>query len=112
MKAGNLDRRVQFLRAEAADDGYSSGTGKYLSYGNPTWASREDVKDAEKAAAGTIMSQLVVRFVVRSDPFTRTITPKDKIEEDGDAFEITGIKEIGRDEGIEITAERSLIPQT
>ena len=52
-----------------------------------------------------MQSTVAARFVVRSSSLTRTLTPKDALVEGGRTFEITGIKELGRLDFLEITAE-------
>lgn len=69
------------------------------------WAARKDVSDAEKAASGTVQATLAARFTVRSSAMTRAIKPKDRLTCDGKSFDIVGIKELGRRDFLEITAE-------
>lgn len=101
--AGQLDRRVQFMRAASVDDGYST-TESWQNHGGRIWASRRDVSDGEKAASGTVFAELSARFRVRSTDFTRGIRPTDRLVEGGKQFQIIGIKEIGRRYLLEITA--------
>ena len=69
------------------------------------WASRKDVSDGEKMAAGGVMATLAARFVVRSSELTRGLTPKDALIEGGKTFQIMGIKELDRRGFLEISAE-------
>lgn len=73
-----------------------------------TWAKRTDVSDGESIAAGVLGSAQMSRFVVRSDSLTRSMTPKDRINYDGDVWNIKGIKETahGRRRFLEITVAR------
>lgn len=103
MQAGPLDRRVQFLRATLADDGLASAE-TWDDYGLPVWASKADISDGERWRAGEVAAHITTRFRVRWSQFTADITPKDRLECEGRTYDITGIKEIGRREGIEITA--------
>ncbi|MGI3169988.1 head-tail adaptor protein [Pseudooceanicola sp. C21-150M6] len=107
MKAGDLDRRLQFRRATPLDDGFTKSE-NWEDHGAPVWASRRDVSDGEKAKAGAVSAELSTRFRVRSSAFTRGITPKDRFLSDGLQWEIVGLKEIGRLDGIEITAVAKL----
>lgn len=104
MRAGALDRRIQFLRATAVDDGLATRPGSYLPHGDPVWAGRQDIRDGEKVAAGSIYGEVSCRFTVRSTTFTRGITTKDVLVEGRWHFEIIGLKDLGRRDGIEITA--------
>lgn len=103
MQAGKLDRRVQFTRATLSDDGFGQ-TAVFTNYGSPVWASRRDVSDAERWAAGEQSATLMARFLVRASAFTRTITPKDRLTCDGREWSIVGIKEPEARGAIEITA--------
>lgn len=107
MKWSDLDRRVQFRRAGLADDGYQQVQG-WADLGAPIWAARRDVSDGEKAPADTVYAEISARFTVRSDSFTRGITPKDEMVSDGLQWRIVGIKELGRHDWIEITATARL----
>jgi head-tail adaptor len=100
---GTLDRRVQFTRATLADDGYSMAE-TWASLGSPVWAGRSDVSDGEKNRTGAVEASAMSRFIVRSSAFTRGITPKDRMTCDGFDWNITGIKQIGRKDRLEISA--------
>lgn len=107
MNYGSLDRRVQFRRATLFDDGYQV-TDTWADHGSLIWAGRKDVNDAvndaERAAAGWVEATVASRFVVRSTPFTRGLTAKDRLVCEGLTFDIQGIKQIGRMDRLEITA--------
>lgn len=104
--AGHLDRRVT-LATVAATNSATGYTETATTLGK-VWASRKDVSDAEKAAAGAVEGTVRSRFVVRSSSTTRGLKPKDRLTEGGLVFEIVGIKEIGRRDFLEITAEARL----
>lgn len=103
MNAGKLDRRIQFQRGTMIDNGLEM-VGAWSAYGSPVWAGRKDVSDGERAAAGWIEATLASRFTVRSSTFTRSLTAKDRITTEGLSYDITGIKELGRRDFLEITA--------
>lgn len=98
-----MDRRVQFQRAAVFDDGFAE-VERFGDYGQPVWAKKTDISDAERLRAGEVQAMLTARFVMRWSNFTSSLTPKDRIKCDGKSFRIFGIKEIGRREGLEITA--------
>ena len=103
-KAGNLDRRVQFLRAALTDNGFEQ-VETFANHGNPVWASKRDVSDGERARAGEVAAHISTRFVVRYSAFTAGLTPKDAMTCEGVTYNIAGIKEIeGRRQWLEITA--------
>lgn len=104
MDGGDLDRRVRFQRYTETDDGYGVKQ-TWANHGSPIWASKTDVSDGERAAAGWIEATVVSRFVVRWSAFTAALTPADRLACGGMAYEIVGIKEgKGRRQWIEITA--------
>lgn len=106
MSAGALDRRITITRETVTN----TGTGLVRDWSGYTtvWASRKDASDGEKAAAGTVQSTVVSRFIVRSSTLSRGIRPKDRLTTGGLTYEITGIKEIGRRDRLEITATARL----
>jgi head-tail adaptor len=103
MKAGALDRRVQFLRGIVADNGFEQ-VEVFTAHGSPVWASKVDVSDGERWRAGEVAAHITTRFQVRSSAFSRGLTPKDRLVCAGVTFDISGIKEIGRQQMLEITA--------
>jgi head-tail adaptor len=98
-----LDRRVQFLRAALVDNGLEQ-VETFAAHGVPVWASRKDVSDGEKARAGEVQAVLMTRFVIRSSAFSRGLTAKDRLATEGLIYDITGIKQQGRRDFLEITA--------
>lgn len=106
MSAGALDRRITISRETVINTGL--GPTRTWAVLTTLWASRNDVSDGEKATAGTIQSTVVARFIVRSSSTSRSILPKDRLAEGGLTFEITGIKELGRRDRLEITAQARL----
>jgi len=103
MRAGNLDRRISFERFTLVDDGLQS-VETWAAHGDGVWASKQDVSDGEKVQAGGVSAVLTARFQVRSSEFTRGITAKDRLVYNGSSFDIFGIKEVGRNYMLEITA--------
>lgn len=104
MNAGQLDRRIDLLKAgEAVDDGYTTKPGELESQGT-RWAryipamAREVFENAGREA------KMPVVFEVRSDSLTRQITEQWVIEYNGTRYDIEGVQEIGRKDGIRIQA--------
>lgn len=110
--AGQLDRRIQFRRAELVSDGYgtrlewNSEEPEADNFGAPIWAMKVDISDGERWRAGEVQSHVTTRFVVRFSSFTQTITPRDRLVCHGRVYDIHGIKEPpgARRQWIEITA--------
>ncbi len=105
-RAGSLDRRVALSSIASTNTG--TGYTETATALGTVWASRKDVSDAEKTAAGTVEGTVRTRFMVRSSSLTRGLKPKDTLTEGGLTFRIVGIKEVGRRDMIEITAEARL----
>lgn len=106
MNAGALDRRITIQRGTITNTSLGVTTA-WADIGT-FWASRKDVSDAERAAAGSVQGTVVSRFVVRWSADTAGIKPADRLVEGGLTFEVRGIKEVGRRRYIEITAEARL----
>lgn len=105
MEAGKLDRRITLLRYGETLDEWNQPTDGWTNLGK-RWASKQDVSDGEKLRAAQIGATVTTRFQVRWDSLTKTLTAADRIEYDGVTYAISGTKELGRREGIEITAAR------
>ncbi len=103
MDAGALDRRVTILRAVATDDGFATVLAAPAPIGTVS-ASKQDMSDAERFRAGLVSASMTTRFRVRSTAFTRSIRPADLLRCAGMDYDIIGIKEVGRLDGLEITA--------
>lgn len=103
ISARDLDRRIQFQRATLADDGFQK-VEIWAAHGSAVWASKKDTSDGERMRAGEVSAVLTSRFEVRSSAFTRDLTAKDRLKYRGETFAIFGIKELGRNDWLEITA--------
>lgn len=101
--AGKLDRRIQFRRFTLVDDGFGK-VEQFADHGDPVSASKTDVSDGERMRAGEVSAVLTARFEVRSSTFTRNLTAKDALTYRGTTYAIFGIKEVGRNKRLEITA--------
>lgn len=100
--AGQLKWRVQILRADLVDDGFTRRE-SFANYGLPISAAKRDASDGERLQAAQIGATLTSRFVVRRNSFTRTISAKDRLVCNALEYDIVGIKEVDSD-GLEITA--------
>ena len=104
MNAGAFDRRIELFAAGApVDDGYTLTDGAWESQGTrkaryiPAMA-REVFENAGKEAKTPVV------FEVRSDTLTRQIAATWRIGYDGLMFEVQGVHEIGRRNGLRIEA--------
>ena len=97
------DRRVQFERYTATDDGFGV-VETWAAHGSPVPAERRDVSDAERMRANEVQAHITSRFRVRSSAFTRDLSPKDRLTCEGLVYDISGIKQLDRRRTLEITA--------
>lgn len=103
MLAGRLDRRVDILRASITTGEYGEEEKAWPTLAT-RWASKADVSDGEKLRAQAVGATLTTRFQVRFDSVTSTLTAEDRIRCEGRDYDLVGVKEIGRREGLELTA--------
>lgn len=69
------------------------------------WAKRIDATLGEMMRASEISARKIVHFVTRYTPETASISPKDRLLEDGLSYDIVGVRELKRKEWIEIHAQ-------
>lgn len=91
----SLNRRVQFRRFAGVDDGFQF-VRTWSDLGSLIWAGRQDLTAVEKVAGGWIEASVVTQVFVRSSPFARGITVKDRLICDGLDFDIQGIRAQGQ----------------
>lgn len=104
MDAGALDRRLEVLRAGPVDDGFSTAPGPPITIGT-VWAAKHEISDGERFRNGTTEAGISTRFHLRWSAFAAAIVTSDTLRCEGRLYGIVGIKEIGRREGLEITAQ-------
>lgn len=102
MRAGNLDRRVAQLRAAVVGTDDYNGPVTELQPVRRLWAGLVYKTEDEAVAAAQRYAQRVVTFQVR---YLTDIQTTDMLECEGLRYAIKGWREIGRREGLEITAE-------
>jgi SPP1 family predicted phage head-tail adaptor len=103
MHAGQLDRRISILRATVAADGFNEQIQTWEEIAT-VWAHAAPVMDAEKQRAGETLASKSYRFTIRYSSDVADIDPRDRVTFDGRTYDVQGVKEIGRREGLEITA--------
>lgn len=103
MRAGSLDRRLTLRRRVVTTNALNEDVETFPDLAT-VWASKADVSDAEKVRAQQVGAEITTRFVVRWSVDLATLNPKDRCACEGREYEITGVKEVGRRDGIEITA--------
>lgn len=100
LAAGDLDRRITIQRAATVTDAFGGEMPIWTDLAT-VWASVELVKDGERFRAAEVAASVDVRFRIR---WGLGVTVEDRVFYDGRAWEIAGVKEIGRRVGQEISA--------
>ena len=102
MKGVNYDRRITLERGGVSDDGFSQvETWEPLA---EVWAEVDPISDGERWRAGEVGASVTHRFRIRYSTTVADLNPRDRLTYEGRAFDIGGVKEMGRREGLEITA--------
>jgi SPP1 family predicted phage head-tail adaptor len=103
MHAGQLDRRITILRATVAADAFNEQVQTWEDIAT-VWAHAAPVMDAEKQRAGETLASKSYRFTIRYSSDVADVDPRDRVTFDGRTYDVQGVKQIGRREGLEITA--------
>lgn len=103
ISAGDLDNRITIERAVETRDAFNSVTKTWTSVAT-VWASKEDIRDAERVASQEVGAEITTRFQIRYSSEVAGVDPKHRVICAGRTYDIVAVKEIGRREGIEITA--------
>jgi SPP1 family predicted phage head-tail adaptor len=103
LAAGPMDRRITLQQATITYDALNTPTETWATLAT-VWASKEDLSDSERVAAAEVGAAMTTRFRIRYSLKVSGINPKDRLTFDGNTYEVVNTKEIGRREGIEITA--------
>jgi SPP1 family predicted phage head-tail adaptor len=104
MTAGKMDRRITLQRATATDDGFSTAGSLTWSDIAKVWAEVEQIKDGERWRAGAVEATVTHRFRIRYSSAWEDLGAEDRVIYQGREFNISGVKELGRREKMEITA--------
>ncbi|MGB7407159.1 MAG: head-tail adaptor protein [Pontixanthobacter sp.] len=103
IRAGNLNRKVEFLRAGASShDGYQNVPGPHAAIGT-AWASLKPAKGTERFADLGREARSVMSLWVRWSTVANSLTADDAVRIDGRIYAIVAPPvEIGRREGWEL----------
>lgn len=104
MQAGKLDRRVTLVERVLTKAAFNEDVQTWPGPGRDVWASYEPIKDAERLRSAEVAASITARFQIRWSEAVSAVDPTWRLTFDGRAFDITAVKEIGRREGLEITA--------
>jgi len=102
MRAGPLDRLITIERFTETRDEFNAQVKNWGTLAT-VWASKSDVSDAERIAAQEAGSTITTRFQIRWSGDVSDVNARDRIAFDGKIYDVSGVKEIGRREGLELT---------
>jgi SPP1 family predicted phage head-tail adaptor len=68
------------------------------------WAHAAPVRTPRRQRAGETLASKSYRFTIRYSSDVADVDPRDRVTFDGRTYDVQGVKEIGRREGLEITA--------
>jgi len=103
LSAGKMDRKIVLQRFTETFDSYNESVKTWATLAT-RWASYEPISDGERLRSSETAATLSARFVIRYSSAVATLNPKDRLTFDGTTYEIVHVKELGRREGLEITA--------
>lgn len=103
IEAGDLDRRIVIERFGVSRDAMNNPVEAWTPLAR-VWASKRDVSDAERVRSAAVAAVITTRFVIRRSSRVQSVNPKDRITMGTMVYDIVGVKEIGRREGLEISA--------
>lgn len=103
MRAGELDRSLILRRRVVGNNALGEPVETFTTFATAR-ASKTDISDGEKVRAQQVGAEITTRFQIYWSLNWSTINPMDRVVCDGREYDVVGTKEIGRREGIEITA--------
>jgi head-tail adaptor len=104
MQAGKMDRRLRIERATYVEGGLQTE----LAWSTlvTVWAEKLEISDGERSRQSGQEAAATTRFRIRWSAAVAVLNPKDRVVCEGRTYDVVGVKELGRREGLEITAMR------
>lgn len=103
MIAGPLDRRITIERYSSSTNELGEEVGSWAPIAT-VWAAKNDIRDSERFTAQQVNSVITTRFQIRHSAMVADLNAKDRLTYGNMLYGIVAVKEIGRREGLEITA--------
>ena len=105
MISGPRDRRIKIERRTSTLDGFGGEIVTWVEVGSGWWVSSLPVKDSEAFRNSEATATITHRFqMLWSVQAWNEIDPRCRITFDNRTYDIVAVKEIGRRDGIEISA--------
>lgn len=101
--ASKIDRKIILQRFTSTLDAHNEPVKTWSTLATRS-ASYEPLSDGERFRAGETAANASARFVIRWSLAVSDLSPLDRLVFEGRTYEIVRTKEVGRREGIEITA--------
>jgi SPP1 family predicted phage head-tail adaptor len=103
LQAGKLDRRITIQRATLTYDDLNNPVETWADH-TTVWGAKLDYVGSENVAAHEVGAQMTTAFRIRWSNKVSDVNPKDRLSFDSKTWNIENVKEIGRKEGLEISA--------
>ncbi|UJW87965.1 phage head closure protein [Devosia sp. SL43] len=103
LKSEKLDRRITLMQYGITYNADNEPIEGFTPLAT-VWASATPVSDGEKVRAAEVGASISMRFQIRYSATVAVLNPKDCLVYQDKIHDISGVKELGRREGLEITA--------
>jgi SPP1 family predicted phage head-tail adaptor len=108
--SGVLDRRLTIRRAALAPNAFNEAIETWSDYAT-VWAKRMDASANESYRAQEVGAEITARFTVRWSSQAATISPVDRVSFGGREYNITAVRDVGRNQWREIDAVARAQPE-
>lgn len=102
-QSGARDRRITLQRGSSTPSDYGDPVTTWAPLAT-VWAQVTPVSDRERFAAAQTVAEITHRFAIRYGAAWADFSPADRLIYQGRVYDVAAVKEIGRREGLEITA--------
>lgn len=101
---GKLDRKITIQAKSVSQNEFGEEIETWATFAS-VYAAKADVSDSERMAAAEVSATITTRFRVRWSSALAAVNPGDhRVVLEGRVYDISGIKELGTREGLELTA--------
>lgn len=107
MNIGKLDRRIVVQKRTTTVDTFGQRVETWDTRLN-TWAAKRDEFANERVEAGQVVEVVRTVWTMR---YNSSISPTDRIQYEGEVFDILGLMEVGRREGLRVMTEKRNSPR-
>ncbi len=103
MRSEKLDRRITLQKYGITYNADNEPIEGFTDLAT-VWASVQYASDGERVRAAEVGATITIRFQIRYSSTVAGVNPKDRVVYDGKTFDVSAVKELGRREGLEISA--------